>query len=222
MRRWCWLVVVAACGEGEFHWIPDAGPDAAPRCSVVEQDCGAGQKCTMPTVPSNGAAPACSPAGPVAIDAACSGSSGEDDCGAGGYCTYAGVLPPQNGGASYCRTLCEADMHCPSGQRCTPLGIEPANFTPVGFCAPTCAAFGACPSGMTCGDHLPSITGPSDLLLACRPSGAVPVGGTCQGNLRCVPDSVCINMGCRALCDATHPCASGTCNMRFGTAGVCL
>ncbi|MBL9018132.1 MAG: hypothetical protein JNL83_28355 [Myxococcales bacterium] len=220
MRRWCWLVVVAACGGHEEDLpIPDANLLDAFTCSVIAQDCGSAMKCTLTGADDTNLQPACLPAGPSAIDAPCSrsGAFGEDDCVARGFCTFAGVLPPTSGGSRYCRTLCSADPQCPSGQKCAAQSGDGL----TGFCVPTCTAFGACPNNMTCAEHRTNVSGFPSFLLDCRLPGGVAVGGACQTDLNCVADAVCVGNLCRALCDQAHACAAGSC-MMFGDAGVCL
>lgn len=190
-------------------------------CSVVAQDCGTGMKCTLLGALDTDLRPTCVPAGTSELDAPCtrtgSGTFGEDDCAARGFCTFAGVLPPKNGGTRYCRTLCSADTQCPTAQRCSAQSADGL----TGFCVPTCQAFGTCPSGMTCAEHRTDVTGFPDFLLDCRLPAGVAVGGACNDDGNCVADAVCISNVCRALCDQTHACAAGSCNM-FGDAGVCL
>lgn len=63
--------------------------------------------------------------------------------------------------------------------------------------------------------------------LCCRAPGATAAGQPCTKDEDCVADAVClpdklgiVQSRCYALCDGSHACASGSCNV-FGGIQVC-
>jgi hypothetical protein len=236
VRRVLACLLIAACGDAAD--APDAAeavdaavaPDAPFVCDPVAQDCPeASEKCTLVTGDSLEIEPGCRPeTGAVGLDQACTrgaGGLGDDDCAAGLFCTFIGVLPPDDGGTRFCRALCAAHADCGDGQRCARLVENPDR----GFCGPSCEAFSTCPDAMTCGELYADIEGGLfDAFLVCRPVGAVATGQACGAADDCGADHVCFDPGlvggnerCLALCDETHPCATGECQT-LGSLSACL
>jgi hypothetical protein len=201
MRAWLWLALVTACDRDNTHYIPDAQLDAY-RCSIVAQECGPGEKCTLA-----GSDVTCVPAGPAALGAPCTlGSSGYDNCAVGGFCTAVGGVRLDDGGTPYCRALCSAELPCPTGNACVAYSADGLS----GMCVPSCAAFSSCGGGLTCADYRDGVHG-SPGNLVCRMPGGSAIGGGCGSDFDCVADAICNSGVCRALCDAAHPCAVGVC-----------
>ena len=203
--------MLAACqGDGYIDLpIVDAPLDAY-RCSIVTQECGPGSKCTLVGLDLG-----CATAGSAALDAPCV-SPGADNCAVGGYCTAVGGVHLDHGGTPYCRALCSAELPCPAGKAC----VGYSNDGRTGMCVPSCAAFSACSAGLTCADYRPGIEG-SPKNLVCREPGGSAVGKGCGSHFDCVADAICFSGACRALCDATHPCAVGGC-LSVGSANACF
>ena len=196
-------MLLAASGQGDGYIdlpIVDAPLDAY-RCSVAAQECGAGEKCTLGTDLT------CVPAGSVPLGAPCMfGVPGGDNCAVGGLCTAVGGVRLDDGGTPHCRALCSTELPCATGTAC--VGYSDDGLT--GMCIAQCAAYSACDGGLTCGDYRGGIWG-SPAFLVCRMPGANAVGKVCGSSFDCVADAICYSGACRALCDATHPCALGVC-----------
>lgn len=168
-------------------------------------------------------APACHPAGTVAVGGACTALN---DCDAGSVCLGTGT----------CAKLCCSATDCPTGQSCTPLGDGSGNPLPngVGFChAPTactpvpntgCAAMQQC------------TTTAADGSTDCFPTGPVAEGGDCSSD-NCAAGLGCFNMGAgtaghcyrfcrRAMGTTSNPDCTGTattCGAGLGTTyGLCM
>jgi hypothetical protein len=205
----------------------DAGSDARPRgkadCDLLGQDCAqSSDKCTI--VESQGPlASACiSRRGEAQENEPCTRGAagfGDDDCAPGLFCSFIGELGPAQGGVRRCHPLCTEDHDCPQNQRCGILIDAPDKG---GFCGPACEPFSPCGERLTCGDLYAGAGGDADPWLSCRPIGTHLSGDPCNNAYQCPANHVCGDNGtCQALCDASHPCALGTCHT-LGKAGVCL
>ena len=239
MRRVAWLALwLVGCGSGgdDNNKTPDAGPtaDAAIRsCDVFKSV----EECTM-----NASRPKCAVTvsqgvrttrcveqnGTLVAGAICTRGSqpGVDDCEKGLFCSGLGLEADENGTAvrRACRSYCVDDTVCAEKQRCATLITNPR----VGICVPAgCTLFDStCPANTTC-DAFVHFDGQNFVGL-CRALGAVALGGDCASDdcvagTRCFAESPSM-FRCKAQCDDTHACATGTC-MKFagmtGGAGLC-
>jgi hypothetical protein len=153
---------------------------------------------------------------------ACTSASGER----GDACTPGSCMPglicDDNTEVSICRATCSETVSCPGGDSC---------FTGDGVCEDTCTPFthAGCPTGSKC-DPLNESFG--DVLAICSGIGTGTQGDYCRANWDCARNYVCFLLvegspdgECRAICDAAHPCLTGTCNHYdvFGqNLGYCL
>jgi hypothetical protein len=189
-------------------------------CDPLQQACGTGQKCTFISTGSRSGAVAtrCIAAtGQGNAGDACTreppDAFGQDDCGPGLLCTNLGEPPTLR-----CRRYCAGAGNCTSGTACVNFLSSNLLSQPLGLCAPTCTLFGNdCPTGHDCSGiafEVPS-TPPINRAPVCRPTGTAQAGDACQ-NALCAPGHICNPTGgsnptCAVLCDAQHPCATGTC-----------
>lgn len=142
---------------------------------------------------------------------------GDDTCAAGLFCSGLGngafnpnVIPPA---PRVCRELCSVTHPCGTDEVCADVTGQG-----VGLCVPTCTLFddATCAAG-TCAalgiDVADDGSTPSTLAQPiCRRVGTVADGDACASTDDCVAGTVCTTQSvCRALCDATHACATGTC-----------
>jgi hypothetical protein len=208
------LVALAACGPSPTGGGQDLGATAdlsssINDCDVGLQDCpDPAQKCTLVDNPRPRAA--CVPVTGTKVESqACTATTfGNDDCDKGLLCA---------GLSAVCRALCSTAMaRCSGMTACLgPVRVANSDVPGVGLCAPTCTPFpaqpgaGTCFGNETCGDLKDTIDGKK--ALGCRRTGATAVGAACSAQTDCVADAVCDAGTCRALCDATHACAAGSC-----------
>ncbi len=229
--------MMAACGDDAGN-LPDAPPadaaidatidamlDAPPidgdivlptTCDTITQDCPDGYRCTISFV--NGRpAPNCQPAetGTVAEGAAClrDDATDVDNCSIGTWCSGGGL----------CEPFCKTNADCDNGDRCFQLiTLED------GVCESPCTVFvdSTCAAGLTCDLGFSPSSDPR-AQPRCRPLGTVDHGGACElgqpaPELSCRASATCDFAGCRDLCDDTHPCAVGECEIFIaGVPGVC-
>jgi len=179
-------------------------------CSLVAQDC---VDPALPKCDTSLSGAVCMPDGIVAVGASCN----DGDCKKGAICASIGLptIFPGPGflGAAVCRATCSAAKPC----------ADPAMFcasaTPVGLCVPACKPLSGDCVGGTCArlEYDPSFSSHA----TCRPVGPGSVGDPCSNDQQCGKDQLCMavkgSSACRALCDATHPCASGSCSPVAGS-----
>jgi len=190
-------------------------------CDVSAQDCGAGQRCNLVNdgTPAGAAVTACTPSGDTASGATCTradGRLGADTCSAGLFCTNYGNATSSD---RTCQRLCRSTADCTGGASCLAVGDAPRTGVCVAPCTPqgTDCAQGSCRYVNTWGATDPA-TAPAISRPACLPNGMGAVGASCTFLSDCGPNLGCArpNAGapfvCAPVCDATHPCAAGTCN----------
>ena len=175
-------------------------------CQAWADTCPPGQYCEAVTPATTG----CIPVGPNARGAACGGATGA--CQRGNVCVN-----------STCQEPCD---RTPGGQPCSTAGdtcvgwVDSATMQPLPFgtCAPGCSVLDdMCPMAERCNGS------------TCVPEGAANTGDQCQYTRDCRRGDICITTvagqpgNCRTACDATHPCAAGTCQP-LGTVpyGACI
>lgn len=189
----------------------DAGIDtpALVPCDTVAQDCPTGEKCAIVrtgTTPPIG--PRCVPLiGAVAEGGACTQADDRDDCDVGLACSQ-----------GLCRTLCHGPNDCENGGEC----LQYATLRD-GTCELPCAPLtaGSCPANQSCDARLG--VGGSPVSTFCRAVGTQAPGAECFRG--CGLDYTCDNnFACAPMCNATHPCATGTCMMvpALPDFGVCM
>jgi hypothetical protein len=124
-----------------------------------------------------------------------------------------------------CVAFCRDDAGCAAPERCLTIG----NLAPQdGLCIDPCTPWGSdCPTDMWCN---PREATNGDLIGTCTSAGPQQLNQDCT-NLTCGEDLVCLvnnttmETTCYALCDDTHPCATGTCTGINGLptqVGACL
>ncbi|MBK7076219.1 MAG: hypothetical protein IPH44_28400 [Myxococcales bacterium] len=211
-------LATAGCGRedptaGIDAYVPriDAGIDGPELaiCDTVTQQCPTGEKCAIVrtgTTPPIG--PRCvALTGAVAEGGACTQADDRDDCGVGLTCSQ-----------GLCRTLCHGPADCENGGEC----LQYATLRD-GTCELPCAPLtaGSCPADQTCDARLG--VGGSPVSTFCRAVGTQPTGAECfQG---CALDYSCNNnFACAPMCNASHPCATGTCMTvpALPAFGVCM
>lgn len=189
-----------------------------PECGLGGPDCIAGDKCNLTINGIGRWIGQCFPraAAPVPKGASClrpGDTPGEDDCAEGLWCATWGVAeadPPQR----RCHTLCTADADCGTDERCAQ--PHPTSHR-IGVCLEICDPFGDdCAAGLACRYWK---TGFEDgaPISACHWAGNAPAGADCNVDAAtdCMPGLSCVispidgAAGCRAWCDADHPCGNG-------------
>lgn len=216
----------ATCdGSGTRVDVPGAGGYCCAAGSASA--CASGERCTIVSTDSANTQTltACVAAGSLAEGARCTrtgGRVGQDDCGPGLFC--ANTRQPDLA-TRVCQRLCSSEADCASGERCLWLGSTP----PAGVCTAACTIGGSdCPTGTTCRAGTSLIAGaptPAQRYATfCHQAGAGLLAGACDDPTDCGPNLTCPLSGdsatvantCRPTCDATHPCASGTCTAFAG------
>ncbi len=191
------LVALGACGD-DTTVAPDARPavDALvlpATCDTIAQDCPAGFKCGV-----NATSHQCVPIrGNLAEDSPCTTTGLNDECAVGLVCSASGT----------CRQLCASGSNCMAGQRCMHFRADD------GVCEDQCTLLDAttCSAGLSCDIGFELGLGLAEY---CRRFDTTPLGGACIPDINCGENATCGNPNagvCTALCDATHPCATGTC-----------
>lgn len=197
-------------------------------CNPVTQNCAnPDAKCELRDIGSGMATNYCDArgGGPIQVGQTCTREQvGEDNCAKGLICTRIGDQPNLA-----CRKYCLTEADCGTGEGCADIGFtvgEDTGSARWGVCAQSCTAHSStCPTDRTCGDmRLGPVSGAPKLY--CRVNGNGPAGQTCAGSSDCLPNSVCESPAntCKTVCDADHPCATGTCNAYNGGAnglGTC-
>lgn len=196
-------------------------------CSLNEQDCPPGKKCTlwaegqrwMPTCMTVSATPANRYASCTRVK----NKLGDDNCDVGLFCTPWGI-PQTNPTTRHCVKPCNDNSVCGAGAVCVVMGrrsygggLVPRN---VGLCAKSCDPFAAdaCGAGLMCSSgfldvvtlkstHTCMSVGTSPADGACSPMS----WGACGLGLDCVYDGKGGAPACRRPCDDAHPCKTGTC-----------
>jgi hypothetical protein len=206
-------------------------------CDPSAQDCGAGQRCNLVGAGPNNAVAltACVPEGAVASGDACvraDGRLGADQCARGLTCVNFGqAMVSQRA----CQPLCRSTADCTGGAACIVVSDAPR----AGVCRAPCEVLGTnCPAG-TC-RHATSwgaadpATAPAVTATTCQPVGTAEENATCAANNDCAANLTCARrtgadpLTCRRICDATHPCPTGTACSGAATAtdpvgaGACL
>ena len=228
------LLFLSACGGSDSSSSTDmsnsadlaassdlgrTGDMAMDACDVVQQTCGAAQKCILSVVSGNYVA-SCVAVGTKTAGQACTRAffgSPDDDCVKGLECSLTGTEK----GQPVCRKLCHAKSDCPASQTCTQLSDT------NGMCAPPCEPFAdTCSGGLVCSNIYADISSPSVpvLVAACGSPGPVPIGGDC-GTDGCAAGGTCVSnagansgVSCFQFCDSGHPCPSGkTCPLVAGS-----
>ncbi|MFO0624107.1 MAG: hypothetical protein U0325_00705 [Polyangiales bacterium] len=187
-------------------------------CNIAAQDCGAGQRCNIVGVGTNNATPmtACIPAGTTAADGACTrtdGRLGTDTCAAGLTCSNYGQA---TAASRTCGRVCGAAADCEVGEFCIIVSSTPR----AGVCRPVCilSDSSGCAVG-TCRYVTAARPGGGDpvRVATCQPVGSAAEGMPCATNLDCAANLACARRNasdaftCRPNCDASRPCAAGTC-----------
>jgi hypothetical protein len=205
-------------GSGGSTGGVDAGGtgDAGETCDPLKQDCTEPDtKCSA--YQASETAPlkwTCQPAGSAQSGDSCTGSHDTpppwppDECAAGLWCT---VVPFQEPSGT-CRKFCDKTEECGASEFCL-------QGPGVGLCNPVCHLFeNDCAQGSWCAPA-PFLPQFDPTLGFCKKPGTVPIGGACTFK-DCVEGSVCKfgstpgTLGvCLPECNATHPCAEGTCNV---------
>lgn len=114
-------------------------------------------------------------------------------------------LPAPNG------AWCATDADCTSGLCRT--GDEPVSYFGARKLCVGCDAAAPCAPGSVCGrgeTASPVRAIPTE----CVPAGGDELGALCAGDAEC-ESGICSNGAC-STCDATRPCASGTCRIAYG------
>lgn len=196
---------------------PGISAHCVPDCSVVVQDCPAGEKC----VPwSNDGGPGWNasrcvplPDEPVPVGGTCTieGNpvSGLDDCGLGALCWAVDPSTLQGTCMGLCDPLDPAACE-PSSTQCLPLndGAVPVCLLPCNPLSPSCG------EGETCRFV-------AEQTFACVPvqGGEIDSGTQCSGG-QCDPDEICVPSDqvpacelecCTSLCDLGDPDADAQC-----------
>ncbi len=210
----------------------DGGKAVAPEvpvCSLDNQDCAAGKKCT-PWAEGQRWMPTCMPVfdKPAGLYAACTRTKnklGDDTCGAGLFCSPWGVVPVTPT-TRHCLRPCATKAVCAKDEACVAMGrriyggsVAPHN---VGLCLKACDPFAAtsCGAGLMCAGgfvdteklrdtHTCMALGKIGEGAACQPMS----WGQCTAGLDCIYGPTSEAAACRAPCDATHACTAGTCVM---------
>jgi hypothetical protein len=184
----------------------------------LDYSCGPGETCWTRDALSF----ECMPSGKLQEGATCTSFPGAAPCGDKLACVALG--DPMSG---QCDLWCDTDHPCASGPCRT---ILVANGVAVGFCEPastgaaSCNVQYDCPAGQTCWT-------PDGHSFACMPSGAgkagascsvIPGTATCADRLACIAATDPTKGQCDSWCDATHPCAKGSCRATADTNGVTL
>jgi hypothetical protein len=74
----------------------------------------------------------------------------------------------------------------------------------------------SCGTGLGCAVAVDHATGMDELgVTICTSVGAAALGAACMGNVECA-SGMCFVGHCVAPCNATHPCATGTCTTLMG------
>ena len=126
-----------------------------------------------------------------------------NQCAKGLGCTPNGMSTGENF-AGFCRAECELDSECESDERC------------VGkLCVPVCAVWeDSCPEGYWC---TPSLNAGGMRVGGCQLSGPSVIGEACDRPSDCAEGGICtgsgINSVCWQMCDATHQCDEGGCEL---------
>jgi hypothetical protein len=225
MRLSLLLLALSACSD------PSPAPaDMSAPCNPVTPSC---TKCAVTAYDQNGAVTACLTAGTKPEGELCTRAPaapgaprdtlGPDDCAAGLHCSALGGLGTTEAThISRCWAYCATDAMCGAGKKCISINESPV----IGLCVPTCTPFAACANGFNCSFILPATDG-SSAYLGCREPGNRPAAAFCDDGTQCAADSVCNPIAtprvCAPLCDATHPCAAGSCLAIPGNSGsICL
>jgi hypothetical protein len=197
---------------GDFICIPDVGPQPDD-CSVWDQDCPAGEKCTAyandggPTWNDNRCVPIVPD--PVGIGEACSveefPTSGFDDCALGSICVG---QPEALGGV--CTPFCGGDLAsptCPPSRSCVGSDVLPLCLLQCDPLAPGCGVGEGC---FPIGD-----------VFVCVGAGDVDAQGECTFANECVAGTACVFGGadddcpegadacCATYCDLAEPSCPG-------------
>ncbi len=195
-------------------------------CNAGAQDCGAGLRCALVNngTPNGAAVTACTPAGDTAAGAACTRANdrlGADTCGSGLLCANFGNATVSN---RTCQRACSSTADCTGGAAC----VVGSDAPRAGVCVAPCTiqgtdcAQGSCRYLGTWGATDPA-TAPAILRPACLPDGPGAAGASCTFVNDCGPNLGCGRPSpgapsvCATTCDATHPCAEGTCNGAMST-----
>ncbi len=198
-----------------------------PECDLDKQDCPSGKKCTITGAGSRWAQTCVD----VAKDTKKAGELcnrpdnklGLDDCAAGLFCTPWGVAktdPVQR----RCVKPCSTTATCDKGDVCVVLGrrVYGSGLGPrsAGLCVSKCDPFATDPCGkdLGCGGAFMQTEDLKEVF-TCMWKGAKAAGetcspasyGQCTPGLRCAYGPKGEAPVCQALCDAKHPCKSGTC-----------
>lgn len=195
------LLLPLACGPSypERDLVgDDIGPDSAPvcdlgseACSVLRQDCPAGQGCFLAT---DGAV--CAEALGKAEGQPC---TFENDCAAGFGCV-------QLAAGFACSRLCATTAGCDAAcdTVCPETFGRLTAYPGLGFCTeseearPCDLLAGDCPQGQAC---YYSSSG-----IACHPAATnLPVGANCGFANDCAAFAVCVNGACHKVCDTASP-----------------
>ena len=227
MRTW-WmaLLILAACGGPSEEGFLEHTP-AERGCSVIEQDCGDDEKCTIDLVnvyevdpwtsveyPRSYMPATCKPVkGRGDYHDACTldPDTGEDDCREGLACftttgdrTMGQCLPICDSAADSCAEVGYPELSCRRSTRVAP-----------GWCMADCDPRDGdrCDGGTTCSlwERYPE----PQRSPACVPMGPARYGETC-GNAMCGRYMVCARGVCTAFCALDDPqnCPSGRCESR--------
>jgi len=204
-----------ACPDGGQLCVPlwgqqDMGVCVGDDCTPPDTGCDSGERCG----PFMGETLACLPAGTVEPGGDCS----VDYCQAGYACVGEGT-------EYHCRALCQQATDCDSGTHC--VWSEDTGVT-WGICLLGCdlVTQTGCDPGEAC-----YYSDPENGDTLCWTEGALAVGADCSNMEMCVPGADCFPdpatapsyvYYCRAYCDDTHPCDSGTCQVTALMRGVGL
>jgi hypothetical protein len=193
------------------------GTTAASQPCNVEYNCPSGQTCWT----TDGKTFSCMPSGTIPPGATCDSTPGSALCADRLACVAEGV--PTDGQCDY---WCDPSNPCPLGGCVT---ITDGMSVTVSFCetgslgtASSCNVNYDCPKGQTCWTT-------DGFAFECMASGAAKAGTACAvifGSATCGDELACVSTTdadqgeCDYWCDASHPCASGTCMTIADSNGV--
>lgn len=183
-------------------------PDLGETCALLgDPRCRPGLGCDDTP---DGDAPRCVPAGSAELDASCE----QEHCAPGLHCTSFGSASFED----RCRALCRDSSDCGTGERCVVAADGVSDI-----CVRTCDPFSSpdtCPVNTRCA--APSETSEGDASGLCVRQGAGAVGVPCTSSPECSDGLTCHAGACSPICDAEHPCITGSCDaIGTGPLGAC-